>query len=318
MSQSERIFYLDRKLRMAGRVTAAQVAEYFEVSVRQVKRDIEYLRDRFGAPIVWSAQEKAYHYEHSYDELAFADQKLVLSYVIMKSLCENEHYIPVYSDELIKTIANDVPADYRSICDKISYQIPHGEHINPEFFIGICDSIREKCCLEIQYLNLKGETSLRLVECERIINYGGTWYILCWDQLRASIRTFHVSRIQSVRLSHTPFTKHSILYEEELENHATKSFGIFKGQKAQIVKVRFYNAAARIIATQNWHPSQQMMIAQDATPPYIELEFPAADFTEVLAKLLSFGADAHPIEPAQLVTLWKAEINKMVEASLKP
>ena len=52
MSQFERIACIDRLLREQGSVRTAEVAERFEVSGRQVKRDIEYLRDRLDAPVV--------------------------------------------------------------------------------------------------------------------------------------------------------------------------------------------------------------------------------------------------------------------------
>ena len=48
MSQTERILYIDRNLRTDRYLTVQDVADYFEVSTRQVKRDIEYLRDRFN------------------------------------------------------------------------------------------------------------------------------------------------------------------------------------------------------------------------------------------------------------------------------
>ena len=58
MSQTERILYIDRNLRTDRYLTVQDVADYFEVSTRQVKRDIEYLRDRFNAPIVFDRIKK--------------------------------------------------------------------------------------------------------------------------------------------------------------------------------------------------------------------------------------------------------------------
>ena len=58
MSQTERILFIDRKLRSQGSFTISQVCKEFEISSRQVKRDIEYMRDRFEAPIDWDFKEK--------------------------------------------------------------------------------------------------------------------------------------------------------------------------------------------------------------------------------------------------------------------
>ncbi len=317
MSQSERIFYIDRKLRLDGRVTVQKVSDYFEVSTRQVKRDIEYLRDRFAAPILWDSSIKAYRYEESFEDLAFADQNLVLSYVIMKSMLENEHYIPIYSDDLLKKISGDVPSDYREVCEKIRYEMPHVEKMNGEFFIAVVDSIREKKCLEIEYENVKGVNSKRIIECERLINYGATWYLLCWDRMRESFRTFHISRIKNIHITHDSFTNHAKRpggikqYKADLEDFLTSSFGIFKSGQTQNARVQFSGRAARIVQTQSWHPSQKLTLLGDEQNPVVDLEFPASDFTEVVSKLLSFGAMAKPMNPPELVELWKEEVKKL-------
>lgn len=316
MSQTERILFIDRKLQNEGDVTVNQVASRFEVSTRQIKRDIEYLRDRFNAPIVWDSKRKVYFYEKKFKTLAFADQKLVLFYVIMKSLSENQHYIPIYTDDLLSRISGDVPSDYRSVCNKISYEIPQSEFINPEYFVDICDSMRDKKCLDIEYLNLKNELSSRIVECERIINYSGSWYMICYDFKRSDLRTFHISRVQSIKQTKLPFHIPEQGYEEKLKDFISSSFGIFKGVPSNSATIRFYEEASRIVSTQIWHPEQTLVESSEFTPDhenksYVELTLPVSNFTEIISKILAFGHLAKPVSPPELCAQWKAEIEKM-------
>lgn len=313
MSQTERILYLDRKIRTNGKVTIKETSEHFEISTRQIKRDIEYLRDRFNAPLIYDTTIKGYRYENAFNKLAFADQKLILFYVIIKSLTESGHYIPIYSDDIITNIEKDVPADYRSVCNKISYQIPQTAYINADFFIDICDGMRDRKCLLIKYINLKDEISERIIEPEQLINYSGNWYILCWDQKHSSLRTFNISRIQSVKITKTMFSKHDKNYKNELKSYISDSFGIFKGQKKSNVKIRFLGYAAKIVESQIWHPEQK--IKKNTDNESIDISFPVADFTEVLSKILSFGKSAKPLEPPELVQLWKKEITEMFDAT---
>lgn len=63
MSQSERIFFILKILDQKGGISTRDVVQAFEVSERQAKRDIEYMRDRLGAPIVWKRESG--HYEYS-------------------------------------------------------------------------------------------------------------------------------------------------------------------------------------------------------------------------------------------------------------
>src|SRR5574344_2917350 len=134
MSQTERILFLDKKMRTAGSVTVAETADHFEVSTRQVKRDIEYLRDRFDAPIVYDQGERCYHYEKKFTDLEFADQNLVMSYLALQSLASNHQYMPVYAENMMSAINEEVPADYRTVCKKITYQLPLSDAIKPEYF----------------------------------------------------------------------------------------------------------------------------------------------------------------------------------------
>ena len=286
MSQTERILYLDRQMRRNKKITVEKVAEHFEVSTRQIKRDIEYLRDRFNAPIIYDRQIKAYRYEDIFETLVFADQKLIMFYVAMKSLTESGHYIPVYSDEIIGKLSNDVPKDYKSICNKISYQLPRSDTINADFFIDICDSMREKKCLKITYINIKGETSERIIEIEQLINYDGSWYIVCFDEKRKNLRTFNIARIKKTNLTNISFQKHDENYEKELSQYLSDSFGIFKGKMKNIAIIHFYDTASEIIKTQNWHPNQLLKVFEN----YTELRLPIADYTEVLSRIIAFGS----------------------------
>lgn len=337
MSQTERILFLDRTMRNKGFVTAQEAATYYEVSTRQIKRDIEYLRDRFNAPIIYSKALPGYTYERPFKDLAFADQNLVLFYVIMQSLAKNQHYIPVISEEIMKTVVNEVPKDYLDVCSKITYELQQSEFVNPEYFMAVCDAIRDKLCLHITYLNVKNEKTERIIEPVRIINYGGTWYIVCFDKLHKELRTFNLSRIQSTQLTFEPIDLHTegypnnlfFSYDDEVASFLSGGFGIFKGKKQTKVSVGFFGAAGTIVQNQTWHPQQELIMPHSMEydklinkelieneknfKPSVILSFPAADFTEVLSKILSFGALAKPIEPVEIVDLWKCEIKKMKE-----
>ena len=115
MSQTERILFIDRKLRSCGNFTVKEVADYFEVSERQVKRDIEYMRDRFKAPIEWNFKEKKYIYASSFERLKFADQHLILAYLSMQSMLKNANYFPAVSSELLQNLKSQIPKDYLKV-----------------------------------------------------------------------------------------------------------------------------------------------------------------------------------------------------------
>ena len=164
MSQFERIACIDRLLREQGSVRTAEVAERFEVSGRQVKRDIEYLRDRLDAPIAYSRSRRAYCYERPFDELRFADEKLLLFYVLARSLAANEHYVPIVSAELLANLESHLARDYRPVSERISYELSLAEHLSMEDFTTVCQAMLLGRRLDLVYVDAKARCSERSVE----------------------------------------------------------------------------------------------------------------------------------------------------------
>src|ERR1700730_14415331 len=62
MSQLERIYKLDTMLRRRQPPKKREVLEAFEISPAQLKRDLEFIRDRLGVPITFNAETGAYQY----------------------------------------------------------------------------------------------------------------------------------------------------------------------------------------------------------------------------------------------------------------
>ncbi len=304
----ERILYIDRTLRNSGSITVQKVADEYEVSTRQVKRDIEYMRDRFEAPIEWVRAKHHYIYSERFKSLEFADQHLVLAYLSIQSLLQNANYFPAISEQLLASFTSQIPSEYIEASKKIKYQVPAADSLDPEVFAGICLSLKNKVCLAIEYLNTKNESKERRIEPFNLINYAGNWYIIAWDHLRQGLRTFHASRIKKLSVTNNPFLDHGKNIDAEVDKFIQSGYGIFLGDKTRTVKIRFTGKAAQIVRTQTWHPSQKRIQNENGE---VELSFEAANLTEVLSKVLSFGSSATPLAPEELVDLWKDEIKKL-------
>src|SRR5262249_31772846 len=60
-----RFYLIDQLLHEQGVVPRAALLARLEVSLATMKRDLEYMRDRFNAPIVWDRDAGGYRYEAS-------------------------------------------------------------------------------------------------------------------------------------------------------------------------------------------------------------------------------------------------------------
>ena len=78
-----RILTIHERLGNGRQATAVTLADELEVSARTIKRDIEFMRDTLGAPIVWEPSTATYFYEKPCDILPLlrltADEALALA-----------------------------------------------------------------------------------------------------------------------------------------------------------------------------------------------------------------------------------------------
>jgi len=56
MDRLERFYVIDQLLHEHGVVPRATILERLEISLATFKRDLEYMRDRFNAPVVWDRE----------------------------------------------------------------------------------------------------------------------------------------------------------------------------------------------------------------------------------------------------------------------
>ena len=63
MSNMHRILWFDEQVRYGKYPNSGHLAERFEISVRHACRDIEYMMNSLGAPLVYHAKHRGYRYE---------------------------------------------------------------------------------------------------------------------------------------------------------------------------------------------------------------------------------------------------------------
>lgn len=312
MSQMERIAYLDRRLRERGWVTAGEAARHFEVSPRQVKRDIEYLRWRLGAPLVYDGGHHRYRYDKPFSKLQFTDERRVLFSALVKGWASSEAYRTLVTPDLLEALGAAVTRDYRSVADRIRYEAPSVEAVDLEVFAGLCRGIRDAKAVELDYQNLAGEAGLRRVEAQRLINYAGVWYLIAWDLGRQALRTFHLGRVRSLTVTSEPAVRGSQPgWDAEVEAWTSAGSGIFRGGQAYPATIRLRGQAWRLASGQRWHPEQADTPAQDGEGPYLDRTLPVVDTRELLGRVLALGSEAEALAPATFRQQWVDEVSAL-------
>ncbi|PKL13683.1 MAG: WYL domain-containing protein [Spirochaetae bacterium HGW-Spirochaetae-8] len=310
MSQTERIFYIDRMIRNTGSVRCDKVAKQYEVCERQVKRDIMYMRDRLRAPITWDHVLRAYHYDTDYPVLQFSDEKALVFSALLRSLVKASDIIPLVSEQAMELVDQSISSEYRALSDRIVYSVPVLDRTDYQVFAVVCEAMGSRQCISIEYRNAKGESSARTIEPLKLINYSGRWYVVAFDLLRGELRSFHLARIAGLQLLTCKVLERGL--DEALEKYINSGFGIFMGVETKEALVRITGNAVFTVEHQIWHKDQKIEHAVDESGSSILLlRIPVANWAELLGRILSFGALAEPLEPQELREQWQAKIKEL-------
>lgn len=314
MSALERISYIDSTIHKVGGIVLQNVASRFEVSPRQVKRDIEYMRYRLNAPIEYARERARYEYREAYTGLSYADEKALLFYVFARAAAGTLAYVPIAAEDGLDALRGQVPRDLRHLADRIRYELPDFEPADEESLSVLIRSIADRRRFDASYRDSDGRETERRAVGLRLLNYAGVWYCVTWDIDKADYRIFRVARMRNVRLSDTRID--AIPDDEDVDAYLSRSYGVFKGSDATPARIRFYDWARSVVEREVWHADQERFEGVDPERgPWIELSVPASRFEELLGRVLRFGSQAEPVSPESFKNAWRLEIERMYRIS---
>ena len=139
-----------------------------------------------------------------------------------------------------------------------------------------------------------------------VIYHHGSLYLVGLAPEHEQIRHWKVDRIEDVELTDFPF---QLPDGFDLQDHLSKSFGIFHGEGDIRIAVRFSPTVARYVQEKHWHESQKLAPQPDGS---LLAEFRLGSTEEIKSWLLSFGKNAVVLAPESL----RQEMTDEFEAAL--
>jgi len=320
MSVLERIVYIDAHIRGDGYVRLKDVQDHFEVSERQLRRDIHQMRDVYNAPICYDTKRNVYFYSNTnYDKLKFANEKALLFYVFAQAAAGTLAYIPFFSDNPLNGLLDQIPKVDKTIIGSIRYELPEFERATPGLYDNlsiILTSIRDRKRISAEYMDAEGRKAGHSLEPLMLVNYAGTWYCAAIDVECSQKRIYKLSRFGAIVQTKDDYS--SSLSPDEIAHFLDSSYGMFKGEGDKTAVVRFYGRARNIVSDEIWNRRQQQKEGEDPVRgPYLELSLPVSQYEELLGRILRFGPEAEPIAPADFREAWKTAIRKMADLARK-
>jgi predicted DNA-binding transcriptional regulator YafY len=309
VDRTERFYKIDQMISDRKVVTFEAFLDALEVSPATLKRDLQYLRDRLNAPIIWDRDVGGYRYEkgnvpagaqfelpglwfNSSEIHALLTMQHLLATLDQGGLL-GPHVQPLMArlNGLLGT-ADDTAEEIRKRVRIIGVG---ARHMQLYHFEKVGSALLHRKRLFITYrARGKNEVSEREVSPQRLVHYRENWYLDAWCHLRKELRNFSVDAILKAELLETPAKNVS---EKTLDDVLGSGYGIFSGKKVQWAKLKFTPERARWVGNEQWHPRQKGKFQQDGS--YI-LEIPYSDDRELLMDILKHGREVEVVAPLAL------------------
>ena len=300
---------MERMMRIHSRIasgdlpTATQLAEVFEVSVKTIWRDIEFMRDRMNLPIEYDQRRHGYFYtEHveTFPNLQITEGELFALLVAEKSLQQYrgtpyEKPLLAALRKLERTLPDTVSLNLSDWEQTISFRTSATPVQDIPLIDTLARAAAERAELRLVYRKPNRQPEDRVVHPYHLANVNGDWYLFAFDRLRSAIRTFAPARITSVERTGATFARPQRF---DLDQLLRDSFGIHSHQGDFEVVVRFTADVADYIREKRWHPSQEV---RELDAGSIEIRLRLGSLIEVKRWILGWGASAQVLAPDVLV-----------------
>ena len=308
VDRTERFYKIDQLLQTRRPVVPVRVfLDELGISLATFKRDLEYMRERLNAPIVWDRDMNGYRFEeqrakgpkYELPGLWFNPQE-AMALLTMEHLIEElepsllgPHLAPLRTRLTALLSSGDHDAD--EVRHRIRV-IPFGQRKHePRHFSLLASAVLTRQRLKLDYYNrTRDEATVREVSPQRLVYYRANWYLDAWCHLRNDLRSFALDAIREAELV---ASKAKDVADAELDEVLASGYGIFSGKKVQWAVLRFSAARARYVAREEWHPKQRARWEKDGR--YV-LEVPFSSDKELAMDILKHGAEVEVLEPKTL------------------
>ena len=319
MDRTERFYKIELLLRSRGSVSFALLREALEVSPATLKRDLQYLRDRMSAPIVYDAHANGYRFaaasaahgaaaqavpRHELPGLWFSENEihaLMTMHQLLAGL-DDDGVLARHLQPLTERLEGMLGADAgesRALRQRIKVIGTARRRVPSRYFELLGSALLQRKRVWLRYFKRSERAaSEREVSPQRLVNYRATWYLDAWCHASDGLRRFALDAVRDARLLDRRARTVAL---RDLEARFDAGYGIYGGAGTQLqwATLVFDAEAAQWIANEEWHPKQTSRWLADGR---YELRVPYGEPTELVMDILRHGASVVVRSPTALVT----------------
>lgn len=319
MDRTERFYKIELMIRHQDSVSFQHLLEHLEVSPATLKRDLQYLRDRMDAPIVYDRDTNGYRFSqafkgrrHELPGLWFNEGELhalMSMHQILSGLDENRvltrHLQPLI-EKLTGMLGQD-ESESREMMRRVKLISTAKRKVSGQSFETVGRALMQRKRLRFTYQKRSdGSQSVRLVSPQRLVHSRNTWYLDGWCHEAEQLRRFSVDTIVSAEVLPDRAKRIAVA---ELEKELDQGYGVFAGKKPKWAELVFSSRASSWVSAEEWHPQQEAHWLPDGR---YRLRVPYVEDTELLMDL---GRHAGQVEIRSPAVLRQAYVRMLQEGA---
>jgi predicted DNA-binding transcriptional regulator YafY len=323
MDRTERFYKIELLLRSRGSVSFEALLGELDVSPATLKRDLQYLRDRLSAPIVYDRFDNGYRFEqgsgaqaqrHELPGLWFSEKEitaLLTMHQLMAGLDDDgvlSRHLQPMMDKLQGMLGTD-QSEARELMRRVKVISTARRRAPSRHFELLGSALVQRKRVWLRYFKRSDRsTSEREVSPQRLVNYRNTWYLDAWCHASEGLRRFALDAIQEA-LAQESKARHVAV--KDLEAELDAGYGIYGGGNAKVkwATLLFQADAAQWVAVEEWHAQQKGRWLADGR---YELQVPYVDPTELVMDILRHGESVEVKGDKALVNLLRGRLMKAV------
>ena len=319
MTKTARVYKIEMLIRNRGHVSFQALLDELEVSPATLKRDLDYLKDQLGAPIVYDRFLNGYKFgeeyrgqKHELPGLWFSERELyslLMAHQLLNDLDSDgvisRHLQPLL--ERIHLMLGTSEAETKALLKRVKIIGSAKRPVPSQFFELVGEALLKRRRLHLRYLTRgRGEVSERDVSPQRLVHYRNTWYLDGWCHRTEGLRRFSLDAIEQADLLET---KAKEVAAKTLEAEMDAGYGIYAGAKRHWATLSFDAQAAQWVSREEWHPEQKGRFTDDGR---FELQVPYVEDTELAMDILRHGGHVTVVAPVSL----RATVRKQLQEAL--
>lgn len=324
----KRFKMIDEYFSAGNKATIKELSDYLKIkalvshidiksgfSEKVLYKVLSAMKKDLGAPIEKDSQNKFFYAagKSLFSKPKFLSNKETEKTVkLIQNLLETVKNSPVYNEaeKLCNEILSETEKEQNTEKRVIFLGAPASD-VQDEIWSKIYEAMQENFHISIKYKpSGSSECVSRGVQPYQLIFDDGIWDLWGFDCVKRQRAIFNLSRIKSVEIRKDR-NKFTLPKDFDFHNATPGTFGCFFDFNGGMTKYKIHLAKGSYVesfATERiW--GKNFQITKDETGTV--LSFEDNQFFPVLRWILSWGADAEPLEPEKLVSAWKNEIQKM-------